>query len=186
MTSDVKLVDLDLSGNELAYISEAIHKKELSHRGAFVSRLEAELSRFLGRETIVCTSGTAALYLGLKSLGIGPGDEVLVPNLTFGTTASVVLALGATPVLVDVHPDTWGMDQNEVVHMVGHRTKAIMPVHLLGLDAGDFTKFGVPVLEDSCQAFGIVPQRGQLAAYSFFANKVISCGYLTAVLVFVN
>jgi perosamine synthetase len=170
------LADIDLSGNERAYVNDALDRKELTYHGSYVKRLERDCSRFLGLPAIACSSGTAALHLALLSLGIGAGDEVIVPDLTFGTTASAVRATGATPVLVDIHPDTWGLDPQRVAEAMSHRVKAIIPVHLLGMDAGDFTGFGVQVIEDCAEAFGMVKPRGDLAAYSLYANKVLTCG----------
>lgn len=172
----LRLADIDLSGNERAYVNDALDRGELTYRGAYVKRLEADFSRWVGLPSMTCSSGTAALHLALLSLGIGPGDEVILPDLTFGTTCSVIKAVGATPVLVDVSHETWGLDPEGVARVMTHRTKAIMPVHLLGLDAGDFSRFGVPVIEDACQALGMVKPRGELTAYSLYANKVLTTG----------
>ena len=99
-----------------------------------------------------------------------------MPSLTFGATASVVLAVGAKPVLVDVEPETFGLDQRKVLSYLNRKTRAIIPVHLYGEDAGDFTQFGIPVIEDACESLGMVPIRGRLAAYSFYGNKPITTG----------
>jgi perosamine synthetase len=112
----------------------------------------------------------------LLSLGIGPGDDVIVPDLTFGATASVVLAVGARPVLVDVRRDTWGLDKDRIFQVLTKKTRAIIPVHLYGEDAGTFTQFGIPVIEDACESLGMVPIRGQMACYSFYGNKPITTG----------
>jgi perosamine synthetase len=109
-------------------------------------------------------------------LGIGQGDEVIVPDLTFGATASAVLAVGARPVLVDIDPETFGLDRRKVLSYLNRKTRAIIPVHLYGCDAGDFTQFGIPVIEDACEALGLVPIRGKLAAYSFYGNKMLTTG----------
>jgi len=122
------------------------------------------------------SSGTAALHLALLSLGIRAGDEVIVPDLTFGATASVVLAVGATPVFVDVSPVTWGLDFEAVRERITWKTRAIIPVHLYGEDAGDFSVLGVPVIEDACESLGFVPMRGRMTCYSFYGNKVMTTG----------
>jgi perosamine synthetase len=109
-------------------------------------------------------------------LGIGAGDDVIVPALTFGATASAVLAVGARPVFVDIDPKTWGLDKNRLYSFISKRTRAILPVHLYGEDAGTFTQFGIPVIEDACESLGIVPIRGQMACYSFYGNKPITTG----------
>jgi perosamine synthetase len=100
----------------------------------------------------------------------------LVPDLTFGATASVVLAVGAKPVLVDIDPATWGMDKNRIFSLLNRKTRAIIPVHLYGEDAGEYTQFGVPVIEDACESLGMVPIRGQMACYSFYGNKPLTTG----------
>lgn len=172
----LKLAEIDLSGNERAYVLDALDRGELTYRGTYVKRFEADFRRWVGLPSMTCSSGTAALHLALLSLGIGPGDEVIVPDLTFGTTCSVVKAVGATPVLVDVSRETWGLDRALVADCITHRTKAIIPVNLLGLDAGDFSGFGVPVIEDACQSLGMVKPKGDLVAYSLYANKVLTTG----------
>lgn len=176
METPVRLADIDLSGNERAYVNDALDRGELTYHGAYVKRLERDFSQFVGLPSMTCSSGTAALHLALLSLGIGSGDEVILPDLTFGTTCSVVKAVGATPVLVDVSRETWGLDREAVAHHMSHRVKAIIPVHLLGIDAGDFSEFGVPVIEDACEALGMVKPRGDLVAYSLYANKVLTTG----------
>ena len=122
------------------------------------------------------SSGTGALHCALLSLGIGHGDEVIIPNLTFGATASVVIAVGARPILVDVSPETWGLDHELVKWCVTWKTRAIIPVHLYGEDAGDFRQFRVPVIEDACESLGFVPMRGLMTCYSFYGNKIITTG----------
>jgi perosamine synthetase len=114
--------------------------------------------------------------MALLSLGVGPGDECIVPDLTFGATASVVLAVGAKPVFVDVDAETWGLDRRKILNVLNKKTRAILPVHLYGEDAGSFTQFGVPVIEDACESLGMVPVRGHMAAYSFYGNKPITTG----------
>ena len=101
---------------------------------------------------------------------------MVVPALTFGATASVVLAVGARPVLVDVDRASWGLDKNRIFNVLTRRTRAILPVHLYGEDAGAYGQFGIPVIEDACESLGIVPIRGQMAAYSFYGNKCLTTG----------
>jgi len=166
----------DLSGNERKYLNECIDTGYVTHAGRFEEAFEKAFSERFKVPCIATSSGTGALHLALLSLGIGPGDEVLVPDLTFGATASVVLAVGAKPVLVDIDPETWGMDKKRIFSVLNKRARAIIPVHLYGVDAGDFTQFGIPVIEDACEALGMVPIRGQMACYSFYGNKVITTG----------
>lgn len=84
--------------------------------------------------------------------------------------------MGARPVFVDVDPETWGIDRKRVLVAINKKTRAIIPVHLYGEDAGDFSQFGIPVIEDACEALGTVPIRGQMACYSFYGNKTITTG----------
>ncbi len=175
-SSLIPLARPDLAGNELKYVTECIQTGYVTHAGRFERDFEKAFSERFGKPSLATSSGTSALHLALLSLGVGPGDEVIVPDLTFGATASVVLAVGARPVLVDVRPDTWGLDQNRLLNVLNKKTRAIIPVHLYGADAGDFTQFGVPVIEDACESLGMVPIRGHLAAYSFYGNKPLTTG----------
>lgn len=166
----------DLTGNERKYLNECIDTNHVTHIGRFVGDFEKAFSERFGKPSIATSSGTAALHIALLSLGIGHGDEVLVPDLTFGTTASVVMATGAKPVFVDIDPATWCLSKDRALAAVCKRTRAAIPVHLYGLDAGDFSELGVPIIEDACEALGIVPMRGAMTAYSFFGNKTITTG----------
>jgi len=165
----------DLSGNELKYVTECIETGYVTHAGRFEKAFEEAFARRFG-PCISTSSGTGALHLALLSLGVGPGDQVLIPCLAFGAVGSVVLACGATPVLVDVDPETWGIDKTKVFSVLNKRTRAIISVHNYGEDAGDLTQFGVPVIEDSCEALGMVPHRGKMVCYSYYGNKVITTG----------
>jgi perosamine synthetase len=165
-----------LEGNEKKYLIECIETGYVTHAGRFEGAFEKAFSERFNTPCIATSSGTGALHLALLSLGVGPGDEVIVPDLTFGATASVVLAVGARPVLVDIDPNTWGLDRNRLLGVINKKTRAIIPVHLYGEDAGDFSQFGIPVIEDACESLGMVPIRGQMACYSFYGNKVITTG----------
>jgi perosamine synthetase len=172
----IPIAQPDLSGNELAYVTECVKTGWLTHAGRFEAAFEKAFSERFKTPCIATSSGTGALHLALLSLGIGHGDEVIVPNLTFGATAAVVLAVGATPVLVDVCEDTWGLDKANIPQALTALTAAIIPVHLYGEDAGDFRGFGIPVIEDSCEALGFVPHRGHMTCYSFYGNKIMTTG----------
>lgn len=172
----IPLARPDLSGNELKYLTECVQTGYVTHAGRFEREFEQAFSKRFNTPCIATSSGTGALHLALLSLGIGHGDEVLVPALTFGATASAVLAVGARPVFVDIDPETFGMDRRKVVSYLNRKTRAIIPVHLYGEDAGDFSQFGIPVIEDACESLGLVPIRGKLAAYSFYGNKMLTTG----------
>jgi perosamine synthetase len=171
------------------YVLDCVDTGWISSLGEYVPRFEAELARFCeARHAVATANGTVALHLALVVLGIGPGDEVLVPDLTFVATANAVRYTGATPVLVDVDPRTWGMDPEAAGRLVTPRTRAILPVHLYGrpvdLDplfalAGNH---GLDVVEDAAEAHGArykgrrVGALGRLGAFSFYGNKIFTTG----------
>ncbi len=152
--------------------------------GPKTKRFEADLKNYVGAPGIVAlNSCTAGLHVGLVALGVGPGDEVLVPSMTFCATANVVEHVGAKPVLVDVRPDTLCMDPEAAARAVTPRTKAIMPVHYAGhpVDLDPLfalaDQHGLHMLEDAAHAIPtkykgvMVGSRKNLAAYSFYATK---------------
>jgi perosamine synthetase len=179
----------DLSGNELAYLTECITSGWVSQRGEFVRKFEAALADWCGvRFGVATSSGTGALHLALAALGIGPGDEVIVPALTYAATANVVLYTGARPIFVDSDPDTWNMDLNKIPAQISPATRAILAVHLFGhpLDMDKLmriaTQYGLWVIEDACEAHGAsvrgrrVGGLGQIGCFSFYGNKLITTG----------
>ena len=176
MGAFIPLARPDLSGNERKYLNECIDSGYVTHHGRFEREFEQAFSKRFDTHCIATSSGTGALHLALLSLGIGHGDEVIVPDLTFGATASVVLAVGAKPVLVDIDPETFGLDRRKVLSYLNRKTRAVISVHLYGENAGDFRQFGIPVVEDACESLGLVPIQGDLTAYSFYGNKVITTG----------
>jgi dTDP-4-amino-4,6-dideoxygalactose transaminase len=159
--------------------------------GPTTRQFEQDFNAYLGGglEVISVNSATAGLHLALESLGIGPGDEVIVPTLTFTATAEVVRYLGATPVFVDVLPDTLNMSPAAVEAAITPRTRAIMPVHYAGLacDMGALLglarRHGLRVVEDAAHAF---PTRhdgrlvgtldSDVTVFSFYANKTMTTG----------
>src|ERR1044071_2947580 len=173
-SSLIPLARPDLTGNERKYLLECLDSGFVTHHGRFERDFEEAFSKRFNTPCIATSSGTGALHLALLSLGIGPGDEVIVPDLTFGATASVVLAVGAKPVFVDIHRQTWGLDKDRIFQVLNKRTRAIISVALFGIDPGGFDQFGIPVNEDACEALGMVPIRGKMACYSFYGNKVIT------------
>lgn len=179
----------DLSGKERDYVAECIATGWVSSQGAFVEEFERRMAASIGTTYAVATSnGTTALHLALAGLGIGPGDEVIVPTLTFIATANAVTFTGATPVLVDVEPITWGMDPVCVERAITPRTKAILPVHLYGqpcaMDAlmDIAARHGLAVVEDVAEAHGATSRGvragaiGTVGCFSFFGNKIVTTG----------
>ena len=168
-------------------IDKAIRQVLVSGRfilGPNVEALEQEVAAYLGvKHAVGMASGTDALVLGLRALGIGPGDEVIVPTYTFFATAEAVMLLGATPVFVDIEPDTYCLDVQQVAERITARTKAVIPVHLYGHPA-DMTPllelaqaYGLKVIEDNAQAFGAeygghkTGSLGDVGCLSFFPSK---------------
>ena len=152
--------------------------------GENVKGLEAELAAYAGAAFAVgMSSGTDAQLVALMALGVGPGDEVIVPTFTFFATAGVVSRLGAKPVFVDLDPATFNASGALVEAAITPRTKAIMPVHLFGQLAempaicAAAAKRGIPVVEDACQSMGAkgwglnAGQFGGMTAYSFYPTK---------------
>jgi len=158
---------------------------------------EAELAAAVGAPHVVTVNScTSAMLLSLKALGVGPGDEVICPSLTWCSTANAALYLGATPVLCDVNPRTLCVDRDSVVPHLTARTRAVMVVHFGGL-AADVVALRaalpahVAIVEDAAHAFGSryhdgrpVGASGNLVCYSFYANKVLSTGEGGAIALF--
>lgn len=158
--------------------------------GPEVAELEEKLSEFVGcRHTIGVSSGTDSLLIALMALEIGPGDEVVTVPYTWISTAEVIALVGATPVFVDIDPDTWNMDPELLKAAISEKTKAIMPVGIYGQTA-DMTLInriaeeagGIPVIEDAAQSFGATHHGrqsgglGNIGSTSFFPSKPLG-GY---------
>ena len=178
-----------LKGNELKYVTDCVKSSWISSQGKYVTQFEKEISILCGGGSCVATSnGTTALHLGLETLQIGPGDEVIVPSFTFGASVNAIIHAGATPVIVDVDLATWNVSLEAVSSAITHKTKAIMAVHIYGnpCDMTEILKVakshGLFVIEDCAEALGAtingrpVGSFGDVAAFSFFANKIITCG----------
>jgi len=174
---------------EKNYLNRCIDSNYVSTVGPFVSEFEEKFASYLGvRKAVSVQSGTAAIYMALYELGIGPGDEVIVPVLTFIATVNPVMHLGATPVFVDVDPVTWNMDPEEVEKAITSKTKAILPVHLYGNpcnmdDLLDISRrYGIPIVEDATESLGayykdkMTGTFGEFGCFSFNGNKVITTG----------
>ena len=173
-------------GNEEKYLKELLNggfpgKSE----PGFTGRLEAEFAEKFGvKFAISFANGTATLHAALHALGIGPGDEVIVPPLTMSSTTLAVLHAGAKPVYADVDRETFVMSVESAKKKITSRTKAIMPVSLYGLPAPvpELKKLGLPVVEDSAQCFlGSIDGKlagaiGDLGSFSFQNSKHITCG----------
>jgi perosamine synthetase len=176
-------------GNEMKYVGDCIESGWVSAAGRYVDEFESAFARFSGtRAAATCANGTVALHLALLALGVGPGDEVIVPTLTYVASANAVTYCGATPVLVDSEPDTMNLDPAAVEAAITPRTKAVMAVHLYGHPA-DMVRLrsicrrhGVRLVEDAAEAHGAsehgrpVGSLGDIATFSFFGNKILTTG----------
>lgn len=178
-----------LTGNEKAYVNQCLDSTWISSRGEFVTQFENSFSDYIGvKHSTSVTSGTTAMHLAMIVLGIGLNDEVIVPTLTYIASVNPIRYVGATPVFVDSDPKTWQIDPNDIEKRITSRTKAIVVVHLYGLPCdmeviGQIAqKYGLFVIEDCAEAFGScyhdrhVGCFGDIAAFSFFGNKTITCG----------
>ena len=178
-----------LSGNEKRYVMDCLESTWISSKGKYIEKFEESFASFCGvRNAVSCSNGTTALHLALHALGVGAGDEVIVPDLTFVATANAVRYCGAEPVLVDIEPLCWNLDPSQIASLITPRTKGIIAVHLFGHPADMdpileiARRHGLFVLEDAAQAHGAehkhrrVGSIGCAGTFSFFGNKIITTG----------
>jgi perosamine synthetase len=185
----IPVTEPDLSGNELAYVADCILSGWVSSKGAYVKRFEDAMADWCGvRHGIATSSGTNALHLALLALGIGVGDEVIVPALAYVATANAVAYTGARPIFVDADLATWNLDLDQLTSKITPHTKAIIPLHVYGhpVDMAALSasadKHGLWVVEDACEAHGAEYQGrrvgglGHVGCFSFYGNKLITAG----------
>ena len=178
-----------LGQKELEYVSDCITSGWVSSKGKYVNQFETAFAEFCGcRHGVATFNGTIALHLVLAALKIGPGDEVIVPALTFVSTANAVAYTGAKPVFVDSEPQTWNIDPERVEAAITPRTRAIIPVHLYGHPAdmealnAIAAAHNLLVIEDAAEAHGArykgrrVGSLARAAIFSFMGNKIITTG----------
>jgi len=174
---------------EKQLVLDALDSGWVSSIGKYIDEFETNFARYCGTDyALAISNGTSGLHLALATLGLQPGDEVIIPDLTFVATANAVAYTGATPVLADVDPDTLCIDPASVKSLISARTRAIIPVHLYGhpadIDAlvaiGDLN--GLDIIEDAAEAHGAeykgrkVGGLGKCGVFSFYGNKVITTG----------
>lgn len=177
------------AGNEKAYVNECLDSGWISSNGKFIERFEREFAAFCNvSHGVACCNGTVALHLALLALEIGPGDEVIVPTVTFVATANAVHYVGATPVFADSEKETWNIDPADVERKITLRTKAIIAVHLYGHSADMNAlsalaqKHGIRLIEDAAEAHGAeyhgrrTGSLGEIATFSFYGNKNLTTG----------
>ncbi|MFD8922225.1 DegT/DnrJ/EryC1/StrS family aminotransferase [Streptomyces sp. NPDC059569] len=170
-----------LGGRELEYVTDAVSGGWISSQGPYVRKFESAFADYNGiAHGVACSSGTTALTLALRALGVGPGDEVIVPEFTMIATAWAVTYTGATPVFVDCGDDL-NIDVSLIEEKITPRTKVIMPVHIYGRRCDMDTimdlahEYNLRVVEDSAEAHGVRPV-ADIACFSLFANKIITAG----------
>lgn len=189
MDKSIPVATPTFPGNEKAYVLDCLESSWISSSGKYIPLFEESFARFCEvRFALSCCNGTVALHLALLALGVGPGDEVIVPTLTYIATANAVTYCGARPVFVDSEQDTWNMDPALLEARITPRTRGIIVVHLYGhpanMDAimSIARKHGLFVIEDAAEAHGALYKNrkvgsiGDLATFSFYGNKVITTG----------
>jgi perosamine synthetase len=178
-----------LVGREREYVLDCMDSTWISSNGKYLDRFESQFADFCGvRHAVSCCNGTVAVHLALLAHGVGPGDEVIVPTLTYVATANPVVYCGARPVFVDAEPRTWNMDPERVLEAITPRTRGIVVVHLYGhpVDMDPILehaeRHGLWVIEDAAEAHGatykqrIAGSMGSLGTFSFYGNKIITSG----------
>jgi perosamine synthetase len=186
---DIPVYQPFLEGNERKYVAECMESSWISSKGPYVAKFEQAFADFIGAKyaASVC-NGTVALHLALVSLGIGPGDEVIVPTLTYIASVNAITYTGAHPVFVDSQEDTWQIEPEDVRKKISEKTKAILPVHLYGHPCPMDELIEISrqhdlfVVEDCAEATGSLYKGrhvggfGHISAFSFYGNKTITTG----------
>ncbi len=178
-----------LGGNEIKYITEAVETGWISSSGKYVTQFEEAFSKYCGvKYGVAVCNGTVAIHLALAALGIGKGDEVIIPSFTMIATAFAVCYTGAVPVFVDADKETFNIDVNKIEEKITSKTKAIIPVHIFGnpCDMDAITsiakKHNLYIIEDAAEAHGAefngkkAGSFSDIASFSFFANKNLTTG----------
>lgn len=178
-----------LNGNEKKYVNECLDSTWISSKGKFINEFETAFAKYINvKHATTVSNGTVAIHLALLALGIGPGDEVIVPTLTYIASVNAIVYTGATPVFVDSLMDTWQVDPEDIKRKITPKTKAVMAVHLYGhaCNMTDIQKTckdnNLFLIEDCAEAIGTtfknkhVGTFGDIATFSFFGNKTITTG----------
>lgn len=178
-----------LDGNEKKYLGQCIETGWISSEGPFVKRFEAEFAARMDRKhAIAVTNGTAAIDAAIEALGLGMGDEIILPTFTIISCILQIVRSGATPVLVDSDPNTWNIDVTQIEAKITPRTKAIMVVHIYGLPVDMdpvlnlCQRYGLKLIEDAAEVIGQTYRGkpcgsfGDISTVSFYPNKHITTG----------
>lgn len=180
----------DINQRDIDEVVKIIKSRRLAD-GSTVSRFEAALNHYLGGKlnVAVISSGSAALYLALRALGVGKNDEVIIPTYVCSSLLHSISLVGGKPIIVDIDPDTWNLDINLVSQVITKKTKAIVLTHTYGspINTLKFKSFGIPIIEDCAQSLGamigkkMVGTIGDIGICSFYAAKLITTGHGGAV-----
>ena len=178
-----------LKGNELNYVTECVQTNWISSSGRFTDAFEKKFAEFCGvKYGVSVCNGNMALHIALEACGIGPSDEVIVPDFTMIACVNAILYTGAKPVLIDADMKTWCINTKLIEEKITSKTKAIMPVHIYGhpCEMDEINrlamKYNLLVIEDAAEAHGALYRKkkcgsmSNVAAFSFYANKIITTG----------
>jgi perosamine synthetase len=179
----------NITAGDVRAVAATLSRGEVSGRAPVVAKFESAFSDYLGAEhAVACTNGTTALHLALAAIGLGPGDEVIVPDLTMISPVFAVSYTGARPIPADVNRRHWGLDPSDLEKRLSDRTRAIVAVHSYGnpVDMDPVLRFAeehdLLVIEDCAEALGatyrgrLLGTLGHVGTFSFFANKLITSG----------
>jgi perosamine synthetase len=179
----------EITPEDVDAIRDAAASGWVSSKGPYIEKFEDQFAKYVGtRHGVATSNGTTSLHLALAALGIGPGDEVVVPSFTFVAVANAVRYLGATPVFADSDPSYWGIDPSDIEKKVGRRTKAVIAAHMYGHPcdmeriAALARSHNLTLVEDCAEAHGAEYKRkkvggfGEVSCFSFYGNKIITTG----------
>lgn len=189
VTKRLPVAEPALVGREKEYVMDCLDSTWISSNGAYIQRFEESFAEFCGvKHAVSVCNGTAALHVALLALGVGPGDEVIIPDLTYVATANAVVYCGAKPVFVDSELETWNMNPAQIEEKITPLTRGIIVVHLFGhpVDMDPILaiaeRHALFVLEDAAEAHGAeykgrkVGNMGHMSTFSFYGNKIITTG----------
>lgn len=190
MKKIIRTAGPSISNLEIKYVTDAVKTGWNDKSYDYMRRFEKKFAEYIGvKYARVTSGGTGALWLSLAALGIGKGDEVIIPEITYFACSDVVKLLGATPVFVDVLSDTWCIDPKQIEKAITKKTKAIMPVYIYGnaVEADEIMKiakkYKLYVVEDACPAIGTLYKKkhagtfGDFGAFSFQGAKIMVAGF---------
>ena len=185
----ISVCEPTLIGKELEYVSDCIKSTWISSAGKYIEKFESDFSKYCGMKYgVACSNGTTALHMAVSALGIGNGDEVIIPSHTIISCANAILFTGATPVFVDSRLDDWNIDPQKIEEKITPKTKAIMVVHTYGhpCDMDKIQqiakKHNLKIIEDAAESHGgeyngkKTGSLGDISCFSFYSNKIITTG----------